>query len=354
MATALVLLAVSCILRGRLWQAVPLLLVSFVLHPIMALLGISFSFFLTMAMLEPVHAWLRSLRDALASAVPLGWIFESPTASWRRALETRSYYFLYSWTWYEWLGAVGPLVLFWLLWRIALKRGEAKLAQFALAVFAYGVVHQLASMIIIGSPALVRLAPMQPMRFLHLIYVFMVLVGGCLIGKYFLKASALRWAAFLGIASFGMFASQRALFAATPHFEFPGTRPTNPWLESFAWIRNNTPVNAYFALDPKYLAAPGEDYHSFRALAERSMLADMIKDPAVVTQVPELGPDWEKQTEAQVGWQDFELRDFQRLKSDFGVDWVLVSYPEPAGLDCKWHNARLSVCQIPGAQLAPK
>jgi hypothetical protein len=354
MATALVLLAVSCILRGRLWQAVPLLLVSFVLHPIMALLGISFSFFLTMAMLEPVHAWLRSLRDALASAVPLGWIFESPTASWRRALETRSYYFLYSWTWYEWLGAVGPLVLFWLLWRIALKRGEAKLAQFALAVFAYGVVHQLASMIIIGSPALVRLAPMQPMRFLHLIYVFMVLVGGCLIGKYFLKASALRWAAFLGIASFGMFASQRALFAATPHFEFPGTRPTNPWLESFAWIRNNTPVNAYFALDPKYLAAPGEDYHSFRALAERSMLADMIKDPAVVTQVPELGRDWEKQTEAQVGWQHFELRDFQRLKSDFGVDWVLVSYPEPAGLDCKWHNARLSVCQIPGAQLASK
>jgi hypothetical protein len=151
-----------------------------------------------------------------------------------------------------------------------------------------------------------------------------------------------------------MFASQRALFAATPHFEFPGTRPTNPWLESFAWIRNNTPVNAYFALDPKYLAAPGEDYHSFRALAERSMLADMIKDPAVVTQVPELGRDWEKQTEAQVGWQHFELRDFQRLKSDFGVDWVLVSYPEPAGLDCKWHNARLSVCQIPGAQLASK
>jgi len=347
MATALVLLAVSCILRGRLWQAVPLLLVSFVLHPIMALLGISFSFFLTMAMLEPVHAWLRSLRDALASAVPLGWIFESPTASWRRALETRSYYFLYSWTWYEWLGAVGPLVLFWLLWRIALKRGEAKLAQFALAVFAYGVVHQLASMIIIGSPALVRLAPMQPMRFLHLIYVFMVLVGGCLIGKYFLKASALRWAAFLGIASFGMFASQRALFAATPHFEFPGTRPTNPWLESFAWIRNNTPVNAYFALDPKYLAAPGEDYHSFRALAERSMLADMIKDPAVVTQVPELGPDWEKQTEAQVGWQHFEMADFHRLKSDFGVDWILVAYPEPAGFQCKWHNEMLAACEIP-------
>jgi hypothetical protein len=354
MASALVLLAVSRILRDKLWQAVPLLLVSFVLHPIMALLGISFCFFLTMALLDPVHAWLRSLRDSLASAVPLGWIFESPTSSWHRALETRSYYFLYSWTWYEWLGAVGPLVLFWLLWRLALKRGERRLAQFALAVFAYGVVHQVASMIVIGSPALVRLTPMQPMRFLHLIYVFMVLIGGCLIGKYFLKASALRWAAFLGIASFGMFASQRVLFAASPHFEFSATRPANPWLESFAWIRNNTPVDAYFALDPRYLVAPGEDYHSFRALAERSQLADAIKDPAVVTQVPELGADWEKQTDAQARWQSFKLADFQRLRADFGVDWVLVSYPQPAGLDCKWHNATLSVCQVPPDQLASK
>ena len=354
MASALVLLAVSRILRDKLWQAVPLLLISFVLHPIMALLGISFCFFLTMAMLEPVHAWLRSLRDALASAAPLGWIFESPTASWRRALETRSYYFLYSWTWYEWLGAIGPLVLFWTLWRVALKRREAKLARFALAIFAYGIVHQVASMIVTESPALVRLTPMQPMRFLHLIYIFMVLIGGCLIGKYFLKASALRWAAVFGITSFGMFASQRALFAATPHFEFPGTCTANPWLESFAWIRNNTPVNAYFALDPSYLAVPGEDYHSFRALAERSQLADMVKDPAVVTQVPELGTDWEKQIDAQEGWRHFKLADFERLRSEFGVNWVLVSYPQPAGLDCKWHNATLSVCQIPSAQLASK
>lgn len=347
MASALVLLAVSRILRDRLWQAVPLLLLSFVLHPIMALLGISFCFFLTMALLEPVQAWLRSLRDALASAVPLGWVFESPTASWRRALETRSYYFLSRWTWYEWLGALGPLVLFWMLWRLALKSGEAKLARFASAVFAYGVVHQIASMIVIGSPALVRLTPLQPMRFLHLIYLFMVLVGGCLIGKYLLRCSPLRWAAFLMIACVGMFASQRSLFAASPHLELPGTSSSNPWLEAFAWIRNNTPVDAYFALDPRYLAAPGEDYHSFRALAERSQLADMIKDPAVVTQVPELGPDWDGQTKALSGWEKFTIADFKRIRAAVGVDWVLVSYPAPSGLDCRWHNEKLSVCQIP-------
>jgi hypothetical protein len=347
MATALVLLAVSRILRNKLWQAVPLLFVSFVLHPIMALLGISFCFFLTMALLEPVYAWLRSLRGSFASAVPLGWIFEAPTASWHRALENRRYMFLYRWTWYEWLGAIGPLVLFWLLWRLALRRGEPKLARFALAVFAYGTVHQVASMIMLGSPALVRLTPMQPMRYLQLVYVFMVLIGGCFIGKYILKASALRWAAFLMVGCFGMFAAQRVLFAASSHLELPGVRTTNPWLEAFAWIRVNTPVDAYFAIDPNYLAAPGEDYHSFRALAERSQLADAIKDTSVVTQVPELGPRWEEQTNATAGWMQFKLADFKRLKSTFGADWALVSYPATAGLDCKWHNARLAVCQIP-------
>ena len=347
LATSLVLLAVARILAGRHWQAIPLLLLSFVLHPIMAAFGISFCFFLTMATLEPVHAWLRSLRDSLAAAVPLGWVFESPTPIWRRALETRTYCFLSNWTWYEWLGALAPLFLFWLLWRIALKRGATGLARFALAVFSYGVFQLAAAIFILNSPTLVRLAPMQPMRFLQIIYFFLTLVGGCLLGKFLLKTSAWRWAIFLLMINVGMFASQRALFAGTEHLELPGIKSANPWMQSFAWIRQNTPAGAYFAMDPNYLAAPGEDYHSFRALAERSQLADAVKDTAVVTQVPELGPDWERQVDATAAWQNFNLADFERLKREFGVDWALVSYPAPAGLNCQWHNASLSVCRIP-------
>ncbi len=137
------------------------------------------------------------------------------------------------------------------------------------------------------------------------------------------------------------------MFDGSPHLELPGVKSTNPWLQSFAWIRMNTPTDAYFAMDPHYLAAPGEDYHSFRALAERSQLADAIKDTAVVTQVPELGPAWDRQVTAQAGWNHFALADFERLKNDFGVNWVLVSYPAPVGLACRWHNDTLAVCQIP-------
>jgi hypothetical protein len=347
LSTAIILIAVSRIMNGKHWQAVPLLLLSVVLHPIMAVLGISFCVFLTVATLEPVHVWLRSLRDSLAAAVPLGWIFESPTPVWRKALETRSYFFLYRWTWYEWLGAIAPLFLFWLLWRIAEKRGETQLSRFALAVFAYGVFQQAAAMVVLGSPGLVRITPMQPMRYLHLIYFFMALVAGSLLTKFVVKTSIWRWATYLLVINVGMFATQRAMFASSPHLELPGVRSSNSWLQAFRWIRKNTPTDAYFAMDPNYLAAPGEDYHSFRALAERSQLADAIKDTAVVTQVPELGPTWERQVTAQAGWTHFKLADFERLKSEFGVNWALVSYPQPPGLECRWHNSELSVCQIP-------
>jgi hypothetical protein len=262
-------------------------------------------------------------------------------------LSTRTYYFLSRWAWYEWLGALAPLLLFWLLWRIASKRGETKLARLSLAIFAYGLFQQIVALAVLDIPSLVRLTPMQPMRFLHLIYVFLCLIGGGLMGKYLLKTKVWRWAVFLVVANGGMFFAQRQLFAGTDHLELPARATSNPWLQTFEWIRTNTPEDAYFALDPQTMAAPGEDYHSFRALAERSMLSDAIKDTAVVTQVPSLATVWRDQQAALAGWDHFQLADFERLKSQFGVNWAVVSYPPPDGLPCPWHNGSISVCKIP-------
>jgi hypothetical protein len=313
----------------------------------MAVLGISFCCFLAFSLLEPVPMRLPSPSMTMAAAVPLGWIFERPTSIWHEALSTRRYYFLYRWTWYEWLGALAPIVIFFALWRVARGRGETKMARFCAAIFAFGLFQQIVAMVVLGFPALVRLTPFQPMRFLHLIYFFLCLVAGGYLGKYVLQARAWRWAVFLLVANGGMFLAQRELFAGSAHLELPGRAPSSPWLQTFAWIRENTPEDAYFALDPNYMIAPGEDYHSFRALAERSVLADAVKDAAVVTQVPSLGPAWQSQLAAQAGWSHFQLADFERLKKEFGVDWVVVSYPQPAGLDCRWHNGIVTVCRIP-------
>ncbi len=347
LATALILLAVWRILDEKRVQAAFLLALAFLLHPLMAAMGISFCFFLATILAcqtsKRVSKWQRSA----AVFIPLGWVFEPANPGWRKALDTLAYDHLYRWTWYEWLGALAPLVLFWLLWRIARRSGRTMLARFALAVLVYGAFHQILAMVLLGPPPLLRVMPLQPMRYLHLVYCFFALVAGCLLGEFVLKRSVWRWAVFLCAANGCMFASQRAEFAASQHLEMPWRQPANSWLEAFAWVRSNSPVNAYFALDPRYLEAPGEDYHSFQALAERSQLADAVKDASVVTMVPELGPEWVRQTEAAEGWRGFQLADFERLKKDFGVDWVLVRNPPPAGLACRWHNRDLAVCQIP-------
>jgi hypothetical protein len=347
LATALILLAISRILEGKRWIAVPMLMLAFVLHPIMAALGISFCAFLALALLEQAPFRLRAVQDSLAAAVPLGWMFEPASLTWRQALATRGYYFLYRWAWYEWLGALAPLFLFWLLWRVAQKHGETRLARFALAVFAYGVFQQIVAMVILAPDSLERLAPLQPMRYLQLVYIFMALVAGGLLGRFLLKTHIWRWAVYLLIFNSSMFLVQWQLIDNGAHIELPGQASANPWQQAFAWIRQNTPTDAYFALDPQYLAAPQEGFRSFRALAERSQLADGDKDAAVVTQVPSLAPAWHEQQLAQAGWPRFQLADFERLKGQFGVDWVLVSYPQPAGLACPWHNDALTVCRIP-------
>jgi hypothetical protein len=352
-ATALILVAIDLILRKNRFFAVLLLSLSALVHPIMAAFGISFCFFLGVALNDRFYQSMRSHLSpvvdssrSLAAAFPLGWIFEPPGPAWRRALQTRTYYFLFQWTWYEWLGALAPLLLFWLLFRYSLKRRDDLLARFALALLLYSTFQQLAAIILLAPPALIRLTPLQPMRYLHLVYLFLALIAGSLLGRHILDRRIGLWVIFLVAVNGGMFLSQRLMFPNSYHLEFPGREPSNPWLQAFTWIRRHTPNDAYFALDPNYLALPGEDCHSFRALAERSQLADAIKDTAVVTQVPELGPAWAKQVDAQVGWDGFQFADFARLRAQFGVSWVLVSYPAPPRLTCIWHNDRLSVCQV--------
>jgi hypothetical protein len=350
LATALVLMAVAAVMGEKRWWAVPLLGMAFLLHPIMAALGGAFCAFLVLALREGAPFRLGEVRGAFCLAVPLGWVFAPSSESWRLAAASRSYFSVYRWVWYEWLGAVAPLVLFWALsW--AARRWkqpcDERLSRFALAVFAYGVFQLVVAMALLAPDALARIRPLQPMRFLHLVYVFMALICGGLLGRFLLGIRAWRWGVYLLLINGGMFLAVWETVDVGVHLEMPWMKTANPWLQAFEWVRGNTPTEAYFALDPRYLAAPGEGFHGFRALAERSMLADGIKDTAVVTEVPSLAPVWHEQQLALAGWKDFRLADFERLKGQFGVDWVVVSYPAAPGLDCRWHNGTVAVCRVP-------
>jgi hypothetical protein len=201
------------------------------------------------------------------------------------------------------------------------------------------------AVVIMLPSRLERFRAFQPMRYLHLLYLLFLLFAGGIIGRWVLRRSAVRWGLFFVPLCAGMFIAQRKLFPDSSHLELPQSHPRNEWVQAFDWARDNTPTNALFGLDPYYMETPGEDYHSFRALAERSALADYVKDAAVVTQVPELAPRWQREVDAEKGWKNFQLGNFKQLKTEYDVTWVLLSKPV-TGLQCPYRNPAVAVCRI--------
>ena len=234
----------------------------------------------------------------------------------------------------------------WWFRSLALGRNSTVLARVAERTVYFGAFQFAVALILMLPPKLERLRSLEPMRFLHLVYLFFVLLAGGLLARYVLKRHALRWLLLFVPLSAGMFYAQRQLYPGTAHLELPGRPSGNGWVEAFRWISQNTPVDSEFALDPQYMAMPGEDYHGFRALAERSVLADAVKDPCIVVRVPSLGPRWLREINAQHGWRDFQRPDFLRLKSQFGVNWVVLTNPPVAGMSCPYHNDRVAVCRV--------
>jgi hypothetical protein len=184
------------------------------------------------------------------------------------------------------------------------------------------------------------------MRSFHLLYViFFILLGG-LIGEYGIKTSPQRWMALFVPLAIGMLLMQQSTFPASEHVEWPGTNNGNTWISAFLWIRSHTPKEAVFAVEPNYMARPGEDAHGFRAVAERSVLADSVKDSGAVSLFPRLAPEWEKQVLAERGLDHFEPADFHRLVQRYPVTWILTKRPGPAGLECPYENQDLAVCRM--------
>jgi hypothetical protein len=142
-----------------------------------------------------------------------------------------------------------------------------------------------------------------------------------------------------------MFVVQRQLFPASQHLEFPWRSPTNAWVQAFTWSRSHTPRDAIFALDPNYMYLPGEDEHGFRAIAERSTLSG-VHDNGAVSMFPALGAEWDRQVQAHRGWENFQARDFERLRREYGVTWVVMQRRPVPGLSCPYQNSVVMVCEV--------
>jgi hypothetical protein len=353
LATALILAAIVAVIDRKLWMSGLLLLFAFSIHAIAACFGMSFCVLL---------AWSlrRSALDLPSSAVlllPLGWLFEPASDAWRQAAATRGFYFLGTWHWYEWFGVVAPLLLLLALYalprRRALPAASSVLQPLILSTVYFGAFQMCVGLLIMLPPAFERLRPFEPMRYLHLLYLLFFLIAGGLGGAYLLQRRFYRWLLLFVPLGAGMFYAQRQMYSVSPHLELPFVSPASPWLRAFDWVRQNTPVESYFALDPHYETLPGEDYHGFRALTERSALADYDKDGGMAARVPSLAPRWLREVSALNGWRNFQPPDFPRLQNQFGVNWVLLSRadrqfsnPDRAVMICPYANQDVKVCRL--------
>ncbi len=270
-----------------------------------------------------------------------------PSRAYQEVARLHPYFYIQNWTWYELLGAVAPLALFCWFARLARRRKWGALERLSRACVIYGFVF-LAAAVVFDLPArFAVLARLQPLRCLDLLYILLFVMIGGLIGEYILRGHAWRWLLFFLPLGTGMFFAQRSLFPSSAHIEWPGIAPQNPWAQAFVWIRQNTPTDAVFALDPEYMNVAGEDEIGFRCLAERSRLADWVKDSGAASMFPGLADEWGAQVQAQTPWKQLRVEDMRRLKEQYSVSWVVVQQPGLAGLDCVFQNSAVQVCRVP-------
>ncbi|MDR3741210.1 MAG: hypothetical protein P4L40_19500 [Terracidiphilus sp.] len=270
------------------------------------------------------------------------------SGAYREALFSRDYFFLYNWTWYHWLGVVAPLAILLWFWQANPRGANPVLRHISLALVFFGTISVAAAACLSSSPRFQMLVRLQPMRTFHLVTLLFVLLLAGIAGEYLSE----RWTwviPMLAVAlSIGMFVVERSTYPNSAHIEFPGRTSSNPWVQTLQWIRQNTPPDAVFAVDSRYFKQDVVDVHGFRAISERSALADYYKDSGAVAMFPALATEWKQMSDATQGLNHFSLPQFEALRQRFpDVTWTVISGPPPAGMHCPYWQNQYSVCQIP-------
>jgi hypothetical protein len=347
LSTPATLFAVACYVANKRKSALAWLAAGALIHPQMSIYG---------AVLIALLAWARRPATIAVPASPVGFPafpgisfltdFRPARGAAREALLSRTYFFVFNWAWYEWLGVFFPLALLGWFSLLTPKGTTRAFRRLARTLVPFGLLFTAAAVVLNLFARLENYTRLQPMRAFHLIYVIFFLLLGGLMGEYALGTKVWRWLGLFVPLAVSMWCLQWSAFPYSPHVEWPGLDSGNPWISSFLWIRQHTPKGAVFALDPNHMQLRGEDQHGFRAIAERSMLADNVKDSGAVSLFPQLADEWKREVAAQDGWDKFQLSDFERLSGRYPVTWILTRLPGPAGLICPYRNRELAVCRI--------
>ncbi len=341
-------------LRRRLAMAVVWIALAAVFHPLMA--GYGAAFVLCVLWMEAARPRSRRLRAllllgaglALAAAIQLA--SHAPSQTIARVALTRSYWFMAQWEWFEILGLVAPLAILSAIIRFPRFPSLRPLARASILI---GITAVLISVCFARSGmASFAVAHLQPLRVFQLIYFALLLALGGWLARVVLHGVWSRWAVAILVLGTPVMIPAWLVFPHSPHIELPlrhteGNR-MNQWVAAFSWIRQNTPEDAFFALDANYISDPNEDAQSFRALAERSALPDYSKDGGETAVNSELSEAWARGVDAQQTLSTESDLSRHRNLDPLGVTWMVLHGDAMTTALCPYNNGTVKVCKLSG------
>lgn len=330
------------------------IVVATLMHPLMAAYAVGASVLL---------AWIRVSRAATRAlglagiglaALAAAWIVHAfapaePPGYTQVAL-SRSYWFLARWRWYELAGIAGPVAV---LTAFAVRdrshppdEGSATRALALAGICAAFLATAVSAIFVHQRGPDYLVARLQPMRELEFVYVALIMLLGGWLGRAVLGGRPWRWVAAALLLSVPLYVAARRTTSHSRAIELPWEPPVNAWSQAFVWIRDHAPGDALFALYPDYVKTTGEDAQSFRAIAERSVLADYSKDGGEASIAPQLTKAWVRAQAAQQGLATESDAARRSKLVPLGVSWIVIEAGRPTGLDCPYRNSAVKVCRL--------
>jgi len=181
--------AISKVLDKKYAQAAVFLAIAALIHPLMPVFAVTYCALLLLMEKTP------SRLARLSCLLPLVGLLDVPSEAYHKVAILHSYHYLIRWQWYEILGAVAPLAIFWRFSRVARSKQWSNVDLACRALIVYGAVYLVAGLVLSIPVRFETIARLQPMRSLYLLYILMILIGGGFLGEFVLQNRIWRWLA---------------------------------------------------------------------------------------------------------------------------------------------------------------
>lgn len=317
------------------------------MHPLMAVYTFLVMVLLALVALKGMRAAGVALASLAIACLVIAVAGPHASSNYLEVTLSRSYWFLGQWRWFEWVGLLGPSVIFFATACLASRRPSPVWLVASVATLASVLSVVIAALFARPASSSMLIASAQPLRQFHLLYCLMILGLGAGLDRAFQNHRIRFWLLTMGVFGGLMFFVQRQTYPNSQHLELPGRSTSNGWEQAFRWINGNTPLDAVIALDSQYISLPGEDSQNFKAIAERSTVPDYSKDGGIAAIAPELAAEWHA-TRHLVDDLD-HASDAERISrfKNTRVRWVVLPATAATHLQCPYSNSMARVCRLP-------